>query len=436
MKRRIKTLIIICCLSYIIFVSCSPKNASDEIPVIDIGSNAFKMEKLYLSDYASEIRYIPMEEDKENLINGISLFFYADFSDKYILDTDGTKCLLYDNDGHLLRQIGQQGRGPGEYIGISSVFLIGDQIFIHDYYLDDIIEYKTDGSYLKDHKSGLTLEDRFYIQTAYFINDSIIIGNLDNRTGKEEYKAFLFDKDGSIIESFSNYIIFNLEPGVNKATSGSAIFFRFKDKVFFKERLNDTLFRLSLDNRLEPCYVFDFGKYKLPLINRGKGLAQMDSRSYIQMTGLSQSEKFLFIVCGYGKYFPANRLTAEKVNIPDGSISTVTQNQPYVLGIYDKESGDLVFSEPTDTDNRLYSSGLYNDIDAGPRFMPGKMVNDSTMAMKIPFNWLIRHIESDDFKNNIPKNPAQKEKLAAMVDSLKNVDFDNPVYMLVTFKNK
>ncbi len=143
----------------------------------------------------------------------------------------------------------------------------------------------------------------------------------------------------------------------------------------------------------------------------------------------------MFLVCNYGKYFTANRLTVDALEMPSGGIYNRIQNWPYMLGVYDKETGNLAFSEPTDTDNPLYSSGFYNDIDAGPRFMPGKMVNDSTMAMKIDFYELMKHVESDDFRNNIPKNPEHKEKLVLLIDSLKKTDFDNPVYMLVTFKN-
>jgi hypothetical protein len=417
----------------VLCVACSDKKSPNEIPVIEVGSNAFNMEKIYLSDYASEIRYVPLEEQKNYLL-GSSSFFYADFSDEYILDTDGLKCLLYDRNGNFISQIGSQGRGPGEYTGISSVFLTDNKIFIHDYYLDDIIEYKTDGSFIKNNKSGFTLEDKFYIKMPYFINDSMIIGNYDNRTGQEEYKAFLFDKNGAIIKYYKNYILFNLDIGATGARSGNPIYFRFDDKVFFKERYNDTLFMLNLENQFETCYVFDFAKYKTPLSMRMLGLTRTNSNPYIEISGIQQTDQFLFLECLYGNCFPAYRFTAEKVRMPNGDNSNFTQNNPYVLGLYDKKTGDLVFSEPTDTDNRLYSSGFYNDIDAGPRFMPSKMINDSTMAMKIPFNRLMMHIESDDFKNNIPKNQEQKEKLAALVDSLKKTDFDNPVYMLVTFK--
>ncbi len=281
-----KRLLAICCLCLALFVSCDDRNVSGKIAVIDIGSNAFNMEKIYLSDYASEIRYIPLEEQMNYLL-GSAAIFYADFSGDYIVDSDGLKCMLYDRNGHLIRMVGQQGRGPGEYNGISSVFLIGDNIYIHDYFTDDLIEYKTDGSFVDRHNSGFTVDGKYRLEDAYIINDTMIIGNYKNRTGHEEYKAFLFEKNGTIIEAYKNYISFNLAPGVKQTGSpGRTTCFRFKNNIFFKEGFNDTLFRLSSDNHLEPCYIFDLGKYKLPVSNLAKGVAQMDQDSYISILRL------------------------------------------------------------------------------------------------------------------------------------------------------
>jgi hypothetical protein len=92
----------------------------------------------------------------------------------------------------------------------------------------------------------------------------------------------------------------------------------------------------------------------------------------------------------------------------------------------------LVFCKPTSTDNPLFASGIYNDIDAGPRFFPKKIVNDSTMVMWIDAKQFKDHIASDDFKNNMPKFPEKKKQLEDLANSL--TEFDNPVLMLVTFK--
>ena len=433
MVNQTKILVAVYCLCFVLFISCDDKKASARIAVVDIESNVFNLEDIFLSDYVVDIKYIPIEKNKDLLINPNS--FQATFNDEYILGYDSKMCLLYDRNGNLIRAIGQQGRGPGEYSYIAGIVDIKDEtIFISDFL--KLIEYRINGEHISDNKAGLTIAEKYYLQKEYIINDSLIIGNIDNSTGTDEYKALLIDMDGNILKTYKNYIFFKLDQGVNRAQSpGSAFFYEFENRLYFKEFLNDTLFQLNEDYQLVPEYVFDLGKFKLPVSDRGKSWSELDLSSCIDIQFVYQTKDHLFIVSDYAKYFPAKRLTPKKISMPSGNEITMWENTTRMLGVYEKETGELAFAEPSNTDNLLFSSGFYNDIDAGPRFLPTNIVNDSTMAMRLDFYDLLDHVESDDFKNNIPKNPEQKEKLAALIDSLKQADFDNPVYMLVTFRN-
>jgi hypothetical protein len=92
----------------------------------------------------------------------------------------------------------------------------------------------------------------------------------------------------------------------------------------------------------------------------------------------------------------------------------------------------MVFCKPSDTDNRLNTTGVFNDIDCGPKFFPQVMVNDSTMLMSVKADELRDHVACDDFKNGIAKYPEKKRKLQEFAASL--TEYDNPVLMFVTFK--
>ncbi|MCE5345657.1 MAG: 6-bladed beta-propeller [Bacteroidales bacterium] len=419
-----------------IFSYCEKKKTTDALSFVEIGANVKNIRKIYLSQFSDNVRYVPLENSLDHPLSW-TWNILSDFSEKYILDSDGGICLLYDNKGHLVRQIGKRGRGPGEYTGIKSVAFMNENIYIHDYFSDDLIEYKMDGTLVKRYKSGFTTDEGYHMEDAILINDSMIFGNIENRTGQVEYKALMIDKKGDVKYYYKNYILFELEPGVDHAKApGDAVLYRFGNKIFFKELLNDTLFKMDYQYQLIPAYVFDFGKYKQPLSERGKDWSQIDFSSYIKLQYAYQTDNFLILVCDFAKYFPAKRLTPEIIKLPGSKDYTQWYNTSAVLGIYDKQTGNLVFSETTSTDNHLFTSGFYNDIDAGPKFMPVKMVNDSTMVMKIRFEQLIEHIASDDFKNNTPKYPERKKRLEELVDSLMKAEFDNPLYMMVTFNSK
>jgi hypothetical protein len=54
------------------------------------------------------------------------------------------------------------------------------------------------------------------------------------------------------------------------------------------------------------------------------------------------------------------------------------------------------------------------------------------MVMWIKASELKDHIESNDFKNNVPKYPEKKKQLEELTSKL--TEFDNPILILVTFK--
>ena len=430
-----RSIIIYLFLSWAVGIySCTQRKHINEIPIIDIEDNIKNMEKIFISQFSEDIRYIPLSIDTAYPLYWTT-HLYVDFSKDFILDSDGRTCILYDAKGHFIRQIGRQGRGPGEYLGIKYVKLINDGIVVYDYVSDDLIKYKMDGSFVQRYTSGLTGNKQYRFIDGFFLDDSLILGNIENFTGTDEYKALIIDYHGNIIRYFRNYIFFSLESGLHHAQSpGSAIYYRFGNKTFFKEFLNDTLFQLIDKYELTPSYIFDFGKFKEPLSVRGKDWNKIDLSTYINIYRICQTENFIILNCGFGKYFPAKRLTPEIISLPGTKDYTQWYNTTGVIGVYDKDSRELVFSTPSSTNNHLSTSGLYNDIDGGPRFMPLGMVNDSTMVMKIRFDYLVEHIASEEFNKSQPKYPEKKKKLELFVDSLKNADFDNPVYMFVTFK--
>jgi hypothetical protein len=413
--------------------SCGYKNSSGDISNVDIESNLKNLQKTYLSKYSDIIRYVPIENNSNQPLGWI---IYYDLSEKFILISDGRICLLYDSDGKFIRPIGKQGRGPGEYSGINGVFIIEEKIFIHDFFTDDLIEYSLDGTLLNRYKSGFTADHKYRMEDAIMINDSLVFGYIENRTGKEEYKAFIIDKQGEIKYSYRNHVFFSLAPGnMNGKAHVRATIHKFDNNVYFKELYNDTLFRLDDHYRMIPQKIFNIGKYKEPFSERGMSWIQKDLSSYIYLSFVYQTRNFLILDCDFNNYYPAKRLSPEIIKTPSGKdyIQWYNYNGQSVLGVYDKRSGTLVFSEPTSTNNQLFTSGFYNDIDAGPRFFPDKMVNDSTMVMKIRFNHMTGHIGSSDFKDNISTYPERKKRLEEIVDSLKKADFDNPILMFVTF---
>lgn len=411
---------------------CQQINQNKPIPLIDIERDFKNMKMLRLSNFSSDIRYVPLESSEELPIRSS---FRTDFSEKYILNSDGEVCMLYDNHGHFIKQIGKRGRGPGEYAGIGYVAFINDKIFLQDFYTDDLIEYDSNGLFLRRYKSGFSATGKYRMGSAIMLNDSLIFGNV-NSTGRDDYKALIIDKSGIVKKYYKNYISFQFKSGANYITYvEKAVLNRFKDKVIFKDDFNDTLFQIDDNYQLAPRYVFNLGRYQQPLPERRLIQPQTDKLSFIKIQDVFETDNLLFIICDFGKHFPVKRITPRVMNQPgfEGAINWF--NTSLMLGLYEKKQDKFSFCEPTSTDNFYFTSGLYNDIDAGPRFMPDQIINDSTLIMRITINRLVQHTESEDFKKAIPKFPERKNRLEFFTDSLKKAEFDNPMFMVVTFKN-
>ena len=168
----------------------------------------------------------------------------------------------------------------------------------------------------------------------------------------------------------------------------------------------------------------------MPLSIRAGGFGGAEYWNYVFIQDVFETDDVLLINCIFRNHFPARRLTPLETPVGGESWFTTTE----MLGVFLKGSGKFNFCRPENTDNRLNTTGIINDIDNGPRFFPQKMVNDSVMVMAIEPKYLLEHIASDDFIKATAKEPASRKKLEALASEVNPLD--NPILMFVTFKNK
>jgi hypothetical protein len=399
------------------------------LPVIDIEANMKNMQQINLSQITNDIKYVPLQTQDNLAFVGI---WDCVFSDKYILVKDLRKCYLYDYEGKVIAKIGSQGRGPGEYQNARNVaFGPNNKIYIQNLY--DLLEFNMDGSFSKKYdKCFLTNND--FIGSWLPITDSLIFGKISSLMGNEKNKALIFSRNGVVKAQFKNYILFNRGRQLAGPEEISANIYKFQNEIVFKEIYNDTIFNLSKELDLIPKYLINLGKFSEPISHR-ENIIQGNNldystiwEKYMLLENVFQTQNYLILDCEFNVQFPAKRLTPKTVM--EGITSWY--NTTRVLGIYNKQTKKLVFCKPTSTDNSLYTSGLYNDVDAGARFFPKTQVNDSTMVMTIEAKQLKDHVASADFKNAIPKYPEKKKQLEELANRL--TEFDNPVLMFVTVK--
>jgi len=383
-----------------------------------------KWKQINLSQFSHSIKYVLLRTYDNLVFTGN---WNCVFSDSLILASNFSNCLLYNYNGNVISKIGNQGRGPGEYQYVNSIaFGFNKNIYMQSSY--DLLEFRLDGTFITKYKD-LQRNNTGRIESWIPINDSLFFGTVDNTFGLEENKAVFYNKAGNVQNKFKNYRILHREKPMSGPEEGSANIYKFENHFFLKELVNDTLFYLSSDSSLTPIYIFSFGKYTFQPWLGGDPKKYLDSfKNRIWMENLFQTHDYFFLDCDFHFNFPAKRITPK--TIMEGI--TTEYNTTRALGILNKKNNNLVFCQPSKTDNPLFTSGIFNDIDAGPRFFPRKMVNDSTIVMWIDAKQLKDHVASDDFKNSVPKYPEKKKQLYEFAYKL--TEFDNAVLMFVTFK--
>jgi len=423
----LKVYTVVGCLVLIATGSCKIRESkSPALVEINIEKNVKNVKPLTICDYQGEISYIPLKDHSIPL----KVAAISDFSEDRILVSDRQSCLLYNSKGNKIASIGKRGKGPGEYYVIVNMrFGPDNRIYLQNDRF--ILVYDQDGQYLYQFKPDVNPEvsDRGGIMCSWApFNDSLFIGQVSNDSGTEKYKAVIFNATGKTLFSVPNHIFLNIDRFYTSGFNSHADIYNLRGNIFFKERLNDTVFMVNRHYGFEPVYHFNLGKYGLPKVVR-ESVTMLNEKimDYIGIEYVMESQQLLFLSCNFGNHYPAKRPEP----IIDKEFNIVLTHYPgRMLGIYNKSSQELLFAEPEKTDNSLTNCGLKNDFDGGINFYPRKIVNDSTLAMWVDAYKLKEHVASKEFKNSTPKYPAKKIELEKLANSLS--DNDNPVLVLMT----
>ena len=148
-------------LFVLIFTGCKNQEESTIKPIIEGKPAAritlyntkadYPIEKIDLSEFVDSVKFIRLETTEESLINGINKVLFID-KEIVIADHRGGKILVFDAEGRYIRKIADRGRGPGEYLSITSCNYDNTReiLSIYDGIGQKLLLYRTDGEFIKD----------------------------------------------------------------------------------------------------------------------------------------------------------------------------------------------------------------------------------------------------------------------------------------------
>ena len=371
--------------------SCDNIRDTHSLNIIPLASTVGKYRMLNLSDFATEVKYIPLETNDSALI---SYIFQISYENEKIFIRNAsslfnTDCYLFDINGKFCNKIGQKGQGPDDYISLSQAFLHEGSIYLTTD--TKILIYNVDGLLIKKYYlSSNDIPDDYLIgwrSMSPLDMDRFIMHPV---SWKGSYpKAILLEADQSnlkIINEYPNYIA--LDKGIGSVmTSEAGIMYNYKDDIRSFRILNDTIFTIGKDTIMKDAFIFEFGKYKTPpSFVEGKYDQDYvnDAKKYISPNAIYESSNHLFISFDFGNHAPE---PIELKNNQGGKY-----NDSRVCGVFDKLTGKLTLMKQP-VRGRF---GFKNDIDGGPVVWPHYISSNNELVSYISVEEFLYYYDKID----------------------------------------
>lgn len=391
----------------IFIISCS--NTSKEtsgLNRIKISEALENQQEVKLSQFVESIEYIQLEETEQT-----ALFYpIIEVTDEFIIARNSGPSalgpiLLFDrNSGKFIRGVGKSGRGPGEFqMGNTLLYnIFSKTLYGLAYSHNEIQEYDTKGNFLGSIKLPLMIDEKVpakwgvpSINLNQYLDNEVFVSYINNSTGWDKRKIVLYTRD-SIIKIFPNYQFWVKKNWGRMTSLGSnPSFFRWKDKLSFKEEFYDTVFQISKSS-LNPRYVFQTDGFGPPPELQEQRIDFDELAKYYFIKDICENDLYLFFQLEYEK-------------------------KKYT-GFYNK-------TDKTTTICKLLEnniSAFNDDINDFMPIRPQKITPNGEMILKL---------EAEDIVKWTKNNPDKLLRIGKNMDWLKSVSpTSNPVIVIAKLK--
>ncbi len=370
-------------------LSCCTRIRQDQIL---INPESTEKTKIFISEYADGIQYIPLSFGVP-----VRSIRDIDFCNNLIFIAAGPEgMLVFNNDGRFIQRIGNKGKGPGEYFSVNSFTADPENNLI--YMLDagpkaKVLVYNYNGDF-KYEFSNIQLNGNF--QKITLLGNKLYLFEIF-MAGRARYNWVELDLKGKVLATKINSI-----PNFNtNATILINPLYKYENGIGYWNQYNDTIFRIE-NGESSARFFFADGNFRLPMDKTE------DFNKYFRVKNILESDKCVWII--------------EK----DSPTNTVM--------ILDKQ--EKLSKQPNEIkDKRTSTLGLINYIDGGLNFVPERYFKTNEKEFLLGWNnafQLYNYGTSDIFKNSSPLYPEKKKELEQLANSLN--ENDNPVLILVKLK--
>jgi len=238
----------------IIMASCSRNGNYSEINLHDISINE-DCQTILLDSIVAGTEVIKLDNSEKAPIIGVISSLYESDRSFYII-SDSKFVYEYDKAGRFIRQIGTQGRGPGEYLSVEgmSVNYKDSSVNLFDFPSQKFVKYDQDGNYIISFKPQFE-DTLLYLQSFYPYKDSLLFYTSNNSSRMD---LFLLNQSADVMETISRR---NRSMLPEELIIHNVFIFGDKQNPYIYNYFNDTIFILK-NKKLVPVILARIGKLR------------------------------------------------------------------------------------------------------------------------------------------------------------------------------
>lgn len=185
------------------FASCqNQKDRNNSFHEFNLDKLLEDPEPMVMSDFVSEISYIPLESSEEASLSRVHVIIPAD--EYLIISHRSGPVKLFSINGDYIREIGRKGKGPGEYVNIGGIFWdeLSEEIIIQDISLKSLLYYSLEGDYLRSFRIPYQTHFAYPLNDGSFLGVNIYPVQMDSVYGKN----YIFNTAGEAKPFWSSEI--------------------------------------------------------------------------------------------------------------------------------------------------------------------------------------------------------------------------------------
>ncbi len=307
MHKILRDISLVLTLSVALSSCKNEKVETGTLPVIDFVT-AYKepIESATMSEFVSRVEYVKLETKPECFVKSIQgITFSKNFIALY--EYPSKRIMIFTKEGKYLNDIGSFGKGPGEYNSLSptSIIISPDEKYLALVDLRNKINlFNLDGSFRNSVKPP-----SMSISAMVFDEDGSLI--------VYQHKLYLPDDGGYLILKYDDNLTITDSLMFHKPDKsalgamriGDALA-RYENDMYFRQALNDTVYRMTPTGSVEPTYIINLGDMKLPSF---KPTRQESLLKYLWVESIHVSDQYFLIKLSGKARNPAPNRGAEEL---------------------------------------------------------------------------------------------------------------------------